>query len=337
MIPIHMPFPDYCALAGVNWSTLGKMRASPKHYRDAVDNRRDPTAAQVTGSAVHALVLEPETFREHYAVWEGDGTRASKEYRIWESVSRGTFSEHFAVWEGAGSTSTKAAKEFAAERGGVQLITPEEFGAATSAKVTMSPVAEILNVSEYAEVVAMSDAVDTHHAAGPLFTAGWAEMSFTWTDPATGITCKGRTDWLCQDGVVSGDGGKPSRRRVILVDLKTSTTADAREFGRSAAKYGYHMQLAHYRAGLIANGYEVSQVLIVVVESSAPYDVCVYEITDDQIAKASAEVAALLARVKECEASGEWPGRCDEITPLDLPAWVMGSDDVAVSTLWGAT
>lgn len=289
MPPLRMPFSDYCALAGVNWSTLGKMRASPKHYRDAVDNRRDPTAAQVTGSAVHALVLEPETFREHYAVYEGDGTRASKDY-----------------------------KAFAAQQ-------PDT-------------VTTILKLDEYAEVVAMADAVDTHHAAGPLFTSGWAEMSFTWTDSATGIACKGRTDWLCHDGWVSGDAGKPSRKRVILVDLKTSTSADAREFGRSAARYGYHMQLAHYRAGLVANGYEVSQVLIVVVESSAPYDVCVYEITDDQLAKASAEVAALLARVKECEESGEWPGRCDEITPLDLPAWVMGSDDVAVSpTLWGAT
>lgn len=283
------PFAEYVALPGVNWSTLGKMRASPAHYRHALTHSRPPTPDQATGSAVHTLVLEPAEFPDRYAIYQGEGTRASKEY-----------------------------KAFVANVAGDR---------------------EVLKYDEYEEVRAMADAIDQHPAAGPLFGSGWAERSFVWADPATGLLCKGRTDWLTFDGIVTGDAGKPDRQRVILVDLKTARSSDPREFGRAAASYGYHLQLAHYRAGLTANGIEVSQVLIVVVESSAPYDVCVYEITDDQIAKASAEVAALLARVKECSSSNVWPGRSDEITPLDLPAWVMGSDDVHVGepALWGAT
>ena len=286
---LSLPFGEYRDLQGVNWSTLGKMRASPAHYRHADTISRRPTPDQATGSAVHTLVLEPDEFPARYVIYHGEGTRASKEYRA-----------------------------FVAD---------------------VADVRAVLKRAEYEEVQAMADAVDQHPAAGPLFTSGWAERSFTWTDPATGLICKGRTDWLAYDGIVTGDAGQPDRQRVILVDLKTARSSDAREFGRSAASYGYHMQLAHYRAGLLANGIEVSQVLIVVVESSAPYDVCVYEITDDQLAKASAEVAALLARVKECQESDNWPGRSDEITPLDLPAWVMGSDDVHVAepALWGAT
>jgi len=281
---LSIPFAGYQALDGVNWSTLGKMRASPAHYLYATTAHREPSSAQATGSAVHTLVLEPAEFASRYAVYDGEGTRASKEYRA-----------------------------FAAECGeGVTIIKRAEMD----------------------EVQAMADAIDQHPAAGTLFTSGWAEQSFQWVDSATGIECKGRTDWLCADGIVSGDAGQPDRQRVMLVDLKTSRSTDAREFGRDAARYGYHLQMAHYVAGLRANGLEVSQVLVVVVETEAPWDVCVYEVTDDQLAVASAEVAALLARVAECRASGEWPGRSSEITPLDLPAWVMGSDDVAV--LWGS-
>jgi hypothetical protein len=282
---LSIPFAEYQALAGVNWSTLGKMRASPAHYLHATTAHREPTAAQATGSAVHTLVLEPGEFAARYAVYDGEGTRASKEY-----------------------------KAFAAE---------------------VAECVTIIKRGEMDEINAMATAIDVHPAAGPLFNSGWAERSFTWSDTVTGIECKGRTDWLCADGIVSGDAGQPDRQRVILVDLKTSRSTDPREFGRDAARYGYHLQLAHYAAGLRANGLEVSQVLVVVVETEAPWDVCVFEITDDQLAVATAEVAALLERVKECRASGEWPGRSSEITPLDLPAWVIGSDDVAV--LWGAT
>jgi hypothetical protein len=29
---LNIPFDEYCALPGVNWSTLGYMRFSPLHY-----------------------------------------------------------------------------------------------------------------------------------------------------------------------------------------------------------------------------------------------------------------------------------------------------------------
>jgi len=287
MPPLSIPFPEYQTLHGVNWSTRSKMRASPLHYRDALDHKRGPTAAQVTGSALHTLVLEPGEFATRYAVYDGEGTRASKEY-----------------------------KAFAAECGDRTILKRDEMD----------------------EVQAMADAIDQHPIAGPLFTSGWAEQSFTWTDSATGLACKGRTDWIANDGMgMDFRKGTPGQfyRRGILVDVKTSRSADAREFGRDAARYGYPEQLCHYKAGLEANGYEVTQILFIVVESDAPYDVCVYELTDDQQQRPKAEVARLLARVAECEASGEWPGRSAEVTPLDLPAWVTGSDDVSV--LWGAT
>lgn len=282
MLPLlDLPFGAYCAMPGVNWSRLGKMRASPAHYRHATIHQRPPTDEQSTGSAVHTLVLEPASFPERYAVYSGAGTRASKEYK--------SFAD-----DAVGRT--------------------------------------VLKIGEYEAIRAMADAIDQHPAAGPLFCSGWAERSFAWTDPATQLACKGRTDWLCSDGY-------DERHRVILVDLKTCRSTDPREFGRSAAGYGYHMQLAHYAAGLRVCGVDVAQVLIVAVESSAPYDVCVYEVTDDQLSRATADVAALLARVKKCTDADHWPGRCDVVTPLDLPAWIMGGDDIAVGAdiLWGAT
>lgn len=168
----------------------------------------------------------------------------------------------------------------------------------------------------------MRDAVLAHPTAGPLFRQGLglAERSFVWTDAATGLECKGRTDWLSP-----AEGGG-----YHLVDLKTSRTADPRMFGRDAAKYGYHNQLAWYRAGARSNGLRIASVVIVVVESAAPHDVVVYTLMSDQIEKGESENTDLLGRVKACRESGKWPGRFAEYTPLDLPAYVTGADDIEV-------
>ena len=80
---------EYRAADAVNWSTLKAIRESPKHYRHALDNPRKDSPALLLGRALHTLVLEPHKFGAEYAVFSGDGTRASKEYKAFAGANEG--------------------------------------------------------------------------------------------------------------------------------------------------------------------------------------------------------------------------------------------------------
>lgn len=66
---------------GLSGTQLVKLAKSPLHYKHAVDNPSEPTPAMEFGTAAHTLVLEPQLFSQQYAVFQGEGTRASKEYK----------------------------------------------------------------------------------------------------------------------------------------------------------------------------------------------------------------------------------------------------------------
>lgn len=75
-------FAEYAAIDAVNWSKLKHLwTGSPKHYRHALTAVDKDTPSRALGRAVHALTFEPETFGDHFAVYEGSGTRATAEYK----------------------------------------------------------------------------------------------------------------------------------------------------------------------------------------------------------------------------------------------------------------
>ena len=139
------------------------------------------------------------------------------------------------------------------------------------------------------------------------------EVTITWTDPATGLRCKARPDWL---------PGDPE----ALIDLKTTRTINARRFTSQAEEYSYFAQLAHYRNGLRALGRSVSKVLIAAVESKPPFDVGVFALSDMAIDSAAGEVAELMGTLADCLKTNRWPGRYDSEQALCRPEWALGGD-----------
>ena len=88
---------------------------------------------------------------------------------------------------------------------------------------------------EHEQVVAMCAAVKNDDTAGPLFAGHRPEMS-VFAD-LYGQPCKARLDaWHADDGT-----GRP-----LIVDLKTTADANPETFARTALKYGYGQQQAHY-------------------------------------------------------------------------------------------
>lgn len=175
----------------------------------------------------------------------------------------------------------------------------------------------VFKASELEEIQPIIEAVRNHPDARAILDLDGNEYETpaVWTDAATGLRCKARTDLR-------------NRNRKIVVDLKTSRSVDARRFGHELERYGYHHQLAHYAAGIAAaDGWTPEQHILIVVESGAPHDVAVFPIAEPVIEIGRAMVANLLAAVAECRTTGKWPGRYTSPVPLDetnLPPWVFG-------------
>lgn len=174
---------------------------------------------------------------------------------------------------------------------------------------------EVIDAEDHARCLAIRESVLAHEDARALFVGeGASEQAIVWTDPRTGIVCKGRVDRL-------------SDTPPALVDLKTTIDADAEKVGRKAYDLGYVAQLAWYVDGYReASGAELAPV-IVAVEQQAPHDVSVLEFDAEDLAVGRATYRQALDLLAACRASGEWPGRHPKRTRIVLPYRALHDED----------
>lgn len=170
----------------------------------------------------------------------------------------------------------------------------------------------ILKANEYQQCLAIRDAVRRHPVAGKLFVGGFSEQAITWTDPDTKLKCKAKLDWFTD---------------LVLADLKTAKTVDARAFGAQAARFDYHTQIAWYSDGLMYSRGIRPQIKLVAVELDKPHDVAVFPLSEDDYEAGRDTYRGWLEKVASCLESGEWTGRYPEEEELKLPAYVWGDNE----------
>lgn len=150
----------------------------------------------------------------------------------------------------------------------------------------------------------MGDAVRSHPAARGLLATGEAEVTRTWE--VGGRPAKGRIDWLDESFG-------------LLVDLKTTRDpVDPDTVARTVARYSYHAQLEWYARGA---GSDVTPYLML-VESSPPHDVAVYEMDPATRAHGAGLVERAVETWLRAEESSDWPGVAEDVQRLTLPGWV---------------
>lgn len=167
-----------------------------------------------------------------------------------------------------------------------------------------------LRPSDYNAAVSMATAVHDHPIARKLLTVGVPERALIWEDPETRVTCRAKVDWLRPDG---------------MVDLKTCESATAEALSKSAHNYGHAIQAAFYARGFRALMLGAADPFFVhiSVEKTAPYLVHVSQLSARALAWGDRKVSEALQVYRDCTAAGVWPGYPeDEITEIDLPAWV---------------
>lgn len=169
----------------------------------------------------------------------------------------------------------------------------------------------ILKASELEEVQATAASILACPEAAALIRAGRSEQSIQWTDPETGIACKGRLDLI-------GPG--------FIADLKGFNSTDADTFARQAGRMLYHCQAAWYQWGASLVTGEPHSIAHIVYEDSAPYDVAVFEMPEDWLDLGRKMNRDLLNRYARCLESGIWPGRYTGVQTLPKPPKYLGGE-----------
>lgn len=166
----------------------------------------------------------------------------------------------------------------------------------------------IIKHDDFEEASSMAYAIRSNRAFKAVLEKngkGNIESSVIWHQGD--VILKSRPDWYCND---------------LIIDIKTTRSAQRDEFAKSIVTYGYHRQAYLATTGLtVLTGRAYKNVLLIAVESEPPYLTSNYLLTEDIIARGGDEVNKALSIYKECLHLNEWPGYPEEIQSIDLPAW----------------
>lgn len=266
----------------ISKSGITLIRKSPAHYfAEHLDaNNPDKTEdeerskALIIGSAAHCAVFEPHLFAHDYVLTPGDAPKRPTKAQVNAKKPSADTIEAIDFWT-----------KFDADNAGKTMLKNEE----------------------YELVKRMADAVWRHPAAYELVSDGYAEQSFHFNDPETGVACKVRPDFIAEE-------------LRMLPDLKTTEDASPEGFVRSIAKYTYDIQDPFYIDGVeAATGQRFDRMVFIAVEKKYPHVVECYYISDDDVRIGREMYSEGLYTYRECQKTGHWPGYSGIITPLRVP------------------
>jgi exodeoxyribonuclease VIII len=164
----------------------------------------------------------------------------------------------------------------------------------------------VIGAAQAAQVDGMAEAVLADPDARDILeTVAGREVSlFTEVD---GVPTRARFD--IYDGTKAGD-------------LKSARDASPKGFNAAVGRYGYHIQDRWYgEAHTAITGTELDAFKFIVVENTAPYLVCVYDLDFmwEDLAKERTEKARELWR--RCTETNTWPGYAS--ATLTPPTWAV--------------
>ena len=134
----------------------------------------------------------------------------------------------------------------------------------------------VLKESEAETIHAMKDSMVYEGNAYLNAKGKIAEASIYWYEDD--VLCKCRPDLMCPPL------NEPnSDNKIVIVDYKTTVSCEPFAFNKSVKKYGYDMQAAWYRRGLLMAGYDVEDFMFIAQEKVHPYASKVFRITKEQI------------------------------------------------------
>lgn len=295
----NMPMLDYHAIDALSNSGLGELAQCPaRYYAMKLDPNRPEEVEKeghLHGNLAHCAFLEPVEFGKRYVVLPDDAPKKPTSAQ-WNAKKPSDDSVAAMAWW----------KEFGERHTGKRIITQEQAKTA---------------FTQAANLMALPKVWRGFHMNELLERSPKAEVSAFWNDPMTGVACRCRPDMVIQI----------NDRQCILLDVKTYSSSERGEVVRQIARKGYFRQAAHYSIGYhLASGLEVVAFIFVFVESTYPYLAGSYTLSEEFMQHGMAEQRALVDLYAECKRTGVWPSYTKQTETLDIPAYLIGSQQVEV-------
>lgn len=251
---------QYNSIPAVNFSLLKLYLTSPAHFKFAYDNQaedQEDTAARKLGRAIHAYALDK-------SAWEKKFVKLNEDER---PVPDKNYQNRLnADWK-------KGKLDFYASQG-----------------------LTVLSTDEYDQIEKMGASLAHCKEAMEILRDCETEKVVEWTDPESGVKCKGIVDFYRES-------------RLLCGDLKSMESAAPRDFEQFITKYLTYMQLAFYMDGLrISTGKEFNIAFVAAVEKKAPYVVQMYYLDERALEAGRTMYKSLLNLHKKCVEANSWPG-----------------------------
>lgn len=167
---------------------------------------------------------------------------------------------------------------------------------------------------DYDRVTGMAAALTRHDIAMALLNPdhGQPEQAIFWQDEQTGIWRRALIDWLPDLGT-----GRP-----IVVDYKTTISAEKDSIRKSVARYGYHQQGPWYLDACASIGYPPDTAFVFIFqEKTAPYLITVVELDDEALTIGGILNFQALSVYRQCVDTDVWPSYSSDIELIQLPRW----------------
>lgn len=252
----------------------------------------------LSSTMIRCYVDSPLEFRDTYVTKK---IKQGKPSRFMEIGS----GAHVAAWE----MPDLPAKVFNA--GPRPNFTTKEGKAIREEKTADAAGRILLWESEFADAMGIRESILGHDFARSILENSeddWNEAALRWIDDATGLRCKMKVDKM---------------RFGWIADLKTASDISRDKFQRDIMKIGRHVQAAQYCEGhMDLFGFGRPKFYWILVHSSAPYEVAVYQAGVDVIDEGKAVRSRALKGIAKSRKTGDWaPEGYGGVELMELPSY----------------
>lgn len=277
-------FDEYKRIDAINHSTLKAFASTcPKIFKYHQDNGTlfKETEALIDGRIIHECILEPDHFDDKYVhtpiEWEPYRDKLPPK-TVKKLEEKG---DDFMFRK-----NTNAYKY-------IQALFKSEL------KEHQEP----LDYLKWYQFREMRKSIQNNTACQKLFEGARFEVTLVWIDEVTGLKCKGRLDI-------------DSEMRGYFADLKTTKSANPKDFYWDARRYNYYSAAAFYMDGAIQLGHkDFKAAMWLAIEKEEPYYVQPFYVRagSDWIIEGRKWYRKQIEKLHYCKSTGDWHGYHDEI------------------------
>jgi hypothetical protein len=168
---------------------------------------------------------------------------------------------------------------------------------------------------EYDDASGAANAVLADPVARAALTGCQFQRVLQWT--AHGL------DWA--SGVEGVRGGLDAWKDDLILDLKTTASADPDELARHVLRMGWHAQGAAYIDGAQYNGIPATRFALICVEAQPPHVVTVLRLPPAILDLGRRALRLWTERLRACDKTGEFPGYVQCEVDCEVPEWAFGA------------